>query len=275
MTSVNSGKLREVRPDVAYYTDQIVNVVMLGEPTGDWVLVDAGMPKHGDQILRVCEKRFGENHPPSAIVLTHGHFDHVGSITELLSKWNVPVYAHPFEFPFLTGKTAYPEPDASVEGGILAKLSFLYPHEAIDISERLKPVPSDHTIPGIGGWRWLHVPGHSPGQIALFRDTDRVLIAGDAFVTVEQDSLYRVLLQKEEVCGPPVYLTADWHAASRSVERLAALDPEVAITGHGTAMHNSELKDGLRNLIDRWHEVAVPEHGKWVTDNQVDGIDRI
>jgi glyoxylase-like metal-dependent hydrolase (beta-lactamase superfamily II) len=85
MTSVNSGKLREVRPDVAYYTDQIVNVVMLGEPTGDWVLVDAGMPKHGDQILRVCEKRFGENHPPSAIVLTHGHFDHVGSITELLS----------------------------------------------------------------------------------------------------------------------------------------------------------------------------------------------
>src|SRR5690606_39095246 len=78
MTSIDSGKLREVTPDVAYYTNQIVNLVMIGNPGGNWVLVDAGMPKCDSEIIEVAEQRFGKNNPPTAIVLTHGHFDHVG-----------------------------------------------------------------------------------------------------------------------------------------------------------------------------------------------------
>ncbi len=96
MTSVSSGKLREVAPDVAYYTNQIVNLVMIGTPGSDWVLVDAGMPKSGDEIIKVAEERFGINKPPQAIILTQGHFDHVGSIVDLILKWSVAVYAHPF-----------------------------------------------------------------------------------------------------------------------------------------------------------------------------------
>ncbi len=264
MTSVDSGKLRQVRPDVAYYTNQIVNLIMIGEPGNPWVLVDAGMPNSGEEIIRVAEERYGKENPPSAIVLTHGHFDHVGSIVVLLSRWKVPVYAHPLEFPFLTGQEAYPQPDTSVEGGLLAKLSFLYPNEPVDIKEVLKRIPSDGTVSELPGWQWIHVPGHAPGQIALFRESDRLLIAADAFVTVKQDSLYRVLIQKKEVCGPPVYLTTDWAAAYESVKRLAALNPQTVISGHGTALENTELEQGLNNLINKWYEVAVPEHGKWV-----------
>lgn len=265
MTSVDSGKLREVRKDVAYYTNQIVNLIMIGRPNGNWVLVDAGMPKSGNEIIGVAEERFGKNNPPAAIILTHGHFDHVGNIVKLLSKWkNVPVYAHRLEFPFLTGQQAYPEPDSSVEGGLLAKLSFLYPNEPIDIKEALQSLPTNGTIPELPGWEWIHVPGHSPGQIALFRKSDRVLISADAFVTVRQDSLYRVLIQKEEICGPPVYLTTDWDAAYRSVKRLAELDPETVISGHGTAMLGEALKEGLDNLINNWKDIAMPAHGKWV-----------
>src|SRR4051812_17606373 len=102
MTSVDSGKLRIQAPGVAYYTNQIVNLVMIGDPDEQWVLVDAGMPKSAHEIIRVAEKRYGENIAPAAIILTHGHFDHVGSIVGLLEKWHVPVYAHPLEFPFLT-----------------------------------------------------------------------------------------------------------------------------------------------------------------------------
>jgi len=264
MTSAGSGKLRVVAPDVAYYTNQIVNLVMIGEPGGPWALVDAGMPKSGEEIIRVAEERFGKNNPPVAILLTHGHFDHVGSIVRLVEEWKVPVYAHPLEIPFLTGQQAYPEPDTSVEGGLLAKISSMYPHQPIDITGALQPLPADGSVPGLPAWQLIHVPGHSPGQIAFFRKTDGILLAADAFVTVQQDSLYKVLVQDTEVCGPPVYLTTDWSAAYRSVKKLAALQPHIAITGHGTAMQGEELAEGLRNLVRNWADVAVPAHGKWV-----------
>ncbi|RQP10257.1 MAG: MBL fold metallo-hydrolase [Chryseobacterium sp.] len=268
MTSINSGKLREVAPDVAYYTDQIVNVIMLGHTDGPWMLVDIGVPKSADGIIKAAAERFGADNPPRAIVLTHGHFDHVGNIVALEQEWNVPVFAHPLEFPFLTGQRAYPEPDTSVQGGILAKISSLYPNEPVDIRERLHELPQDHSVPELPEWRWIHVPGHSPGQIALFRDRDRLLISADAFITVRQDSLYRVLVQKEEVCGPPVYLTTDWNAAFTSASTLADLMPETVIPGHGSAMSGDELRTGLRKLITDWDELAVPEHGKWVHDKE-------
>lgn len=158
MTSVDSGKLREVRPDVAYYTNQIVNLVMIGKQGGSWILVDCGMPMSGHEIIKAAEGRFGKNNPPYAIILTHGHFDHVGSIVTLLSKRNVPVYAHPLEYPFLTGQRAYPEPDTSVEGGLSANISFLYPNEPIDIKKSLESLPADGRVPGLPDWESLHVP---------------------------------------------------------------------------------------------------------------------
>ncbi len=265
MTSVRSGKGEEVRNDVYYYTNQIVNLIMVGAPGGDWVLIDTGMPTSGKEILEVAEARFGKARPPQAILLTHGHFDHVGGLVYLLEKWEgVPVYAHPLEAPFLTGKQAYPEPDTTVEGGLLAKISAIYPHEPIDVFPRLRMLPDDHTVPALPDWRWYHVPGHSPGQVAFFRERDGVLIAGDAFVTVQQDSLYKVLFQKEEVCGPPRYLTTDWPASWESVKVLEALHPQEVITGHGKAMGGAALREGLSRLVQDFPELAIPDYGKFV-----------
>lgn len=263
MTSVDSHKGRTLRPGIFYYTNQIVNIIMIGEAEqGDWVLIDAGMPKSGKEIIEAANERF--NRPPVAILLTHGHFDHVGSIVDLIQEWQVPVYAHKLEFPFLTGQQAYPEPDASVEGGLLAKISSIYPNEPIDITEHLKPLPEDGSVPFLPGWKWLHVPGHAPGQVAFFRNEDRLLISADAFITVRQDSFYKVLLQKKEVNGPTRYLTTDWLAAKASVLELQALQPLAVIPGHGTAMEGEELAAGLKDLADHFEEVAVPSHGKFV-----------
>jgi glyoxylase-like metal-dependent hydrolase (beta-lactamase superfamily II) len=265
MTSVASGHGKEIANDLYYYTNQFVNVIFFGEANKPgWVLIDAGMPKSSDELIKVAEKRFGANNPPSAIILTHGHFDHVGSIVGLLGKWPVPVYAHELEFPFLNGEESYPEPDPTVEGGMLAKISFIYPNKPIDISVALKPLPNDKTVPFMGGWEWIHTPGHTPGHVSFFRKKDRLMIAGDAFVTVRADSFYRVLMQKPEINGPPSYLTTDWPAAKASVRKLAALDPETVITGHGPAMSGEELKKGLRELAEDFEEMAIPAHGRYV-----------
>jgi glyoxylase-like metal-dependent hydrolase (beta-lactamase superfamily II) len=189
----------------------------------------------------------------------------VGSIVDLLNEWgNVPVYAHSAEFPFLTGKQAYPDPDPTVQGGMLAKISSIYPHEPIDITQVLQELPADGSVPGMPGWRWVHTPGHSPGHVSLFRDADRFLISGDAFVTVKQDSLYKVLVQKKEVHGPPVYLTTDWDDAQNSVQKLSALEPAYVITGHGTHMEGDELRDGLTTLARDFNKLARPNYGKYV-----------
>ncbi|KQM78466.1 MBL fold metallo-hydrolase [Pedobacter sp. Leaf216] len=264
MTSFSSGNGETVADDVYYFTNQIVNVVMLGHSGGDWILIDCGMPKCGEEIIAAAEERYGKDKPPKAIFLTHGHFDHVGGIVKILEKWKVPVYAHPLEMPFITGKQEYPEPDSSVEGGLLAKLSSIYPHEPIDISGHVSPYPEDGSLPDAPNWRWLHAPGHSPGQVVFFREADKILIAADAFVTVKQDSFYKVLIQKREVQGPPRYLTTDWQAAWDTVKKLRDLRPAIVVSGHGQYMKGAELRLGLKNLVENFSTVAIPSHGRFV-----------
>jgi hypothetical protein len=96
----------------------------------------------------------------------------------------------------------------------------------------------------------------------LFRESDRTLIAGDAFVTTRQESISNVLVQREIVWRPPAYYTPDWTAAAASVQRLAALEPEVAATGHGHPLRGSELRRGLHELAARFDEVR-PHRGRY------------
>jgi glyoxylase-like metal-dependent hydrolase (beta-lactamase superfamily II) len=244
----------------------IVNVYFVGQPRsgdGSWVLVDAGLPSSGPAILRAAEERFGPNARPAAIVLTHGHFDHRGSLEKLAEHWDVPVYAHRLELPYLTGRSDYPPPDPTVGGGAMAYSSRLFPRRAIDLGSRIQPLPEDGSVPGMPDWRWVHTPGHTPGHVSFFRETDRVLIAGDAFVTTRQESAIAALTKKEEVWRPPAYFTIDWGAARESVENLAALRPSVAATGHGHPFFGEPMRwqlDRLARDFDRY----IPADGRYV-----------
>ncbi|MDU4697570.1 MAG: MBL fold metallo-hydrolase [Paenibacillus sp.] len=264
-TSVGSGLGVEVLPDLYCHTLQIVNICLVGDPAAqDFILVDAGMPGSANEIVSVTETRYGAGRKPKAILLTHGHFDHVGAVIELIEQWNIPVYAHELEIPYLTGHKSYPEPDPTVEGGMVAKMSALFPNEPINLGKHVQPLPSDGSVPHLAGFRWIHTPGHTPGHVSLFRDKDRTLMAADAFVTVRQDSLYKVLTQEMEISGPPRYLTTDWTAARESVRKLAALQPTVAVTGHGRPVSGQVLSEGLQKLVDEFDRIAIPDYGKYV-----------
>ncbi|HYG59065.1 MAG TPA: MBL fold metallo-hydrolase [Symbiobacteriaceae bacterium] len=263
----NHGPGEQVAADVLCLRTLIANVCFVGHHgahAGEWALVDTGVPNSAEHIVNAAAERFGADRSPAVIVLTHGHFDHVGAVEELVRRWGVPVYAHPMEMPYLTGHADYPPPDPSVGGGLMSLLSPLYPRSGINLGDRVQPLPDNGSIPGLPGWRWIHTPGHTPGHISLFRDADRVLIAGDAFTTVKQESALAVMLQEKEIHGPPAYWTTDWAAAWESVQRLQALDPAVVATGHGVPMRGAELSVQLRELAAHFDHLAVPEQGRYV-----------
>jgi glyoxylase-like metal-dependent hydrolase (beta-lactamase superfamily II) len=263
----SSEEPTRVAPGLAYLRDRIVNIAFIGSSDGrdgPWVLVDTGLAGGASRIIRAAELLYGPDSLPTAIVLTHGHFDHVGSVRELVRRWDVPVYAHPLEMPYLRGRSAYPPPDPAVGGGAMATMSRFFPRKPINLGHSVHELPADGAIPGIGEWRWIHTPGHAPGHVSLFRDYDRALVAGDAFVTTKQESLYAVLTQRPEVHGPPAYYTIDWRAAEESVAALAELEPSVAVTGHGVAMRGARLERGLRELAEQFGRRAVPARGRYV-----------
>ena len=259
--------IHEVAPDLGYQRLAIVNVVFWGPPgAGDrgWVLVDAGMPGTAGLIEKAAERRYGEGARPAAIVLTHGHFDHVGALETLAERWDVPVWAHELERPYLDGSTRYPPPDPTVGGGLMAILSPLYPRDPVNVAGRLQLLPADGSVPPLPGWRWVPTPGHTPGHVTFWRERDRAMLVGDAFITTKQESAFAVARQRPELHGPPMYYTPDWGRARESVRRLAAMEPELVVTGHGPAMHGPEMRAALQTLARDFDRVAVPEHGRYV-----------
>lgn len=256
----------EVTPDIARLRIGFVNVFLVGSPRpgAPWALVDAGLAMGAARILAVAAERYGVDARPAGIILTHGHFDHVGALEALLGVWNVPVYAHTAELPFLTGRADYPPPDPTVGGGAMARLSPLFPERGLDLGDRVRPLPSNGEVPGMTGWRWIHTPGHAPGHVSLFRAHDRILIAGDAVVTTRQESAYAVITQRKELCGPPAYFTIDWDKAERSTATLASLKPAVLLSGHGAPMDQPSLADDLVALARDFNQRVRPTHGRYV-----------
>lgn len=239
-----------------------VNVFAVASDTG-WVLVDAGLNGSAGPIKRWAAAHFN-NVPATAIFLTHAHFDHVGALDELVEFWRAPVYVHQDEIPYVTGERAYPKPDPSVGGGMMARMAGLYPRGPINIRKVVRELPPGGLIPHLPDWQWIHTPGHTPGHVSYFRPADRALIVGDAFCTTKQESFFAVATQRPELHGPPAYFTTDWNAARDSVRTLAALRPMSVAPGHGQPIAGDETPDTLAELAERFESVAVPEDGKYV-----------
>jgi glyoxylase-like metal-dependent hydrolase (beta-lactamase superfamily II) len=206
-----------------------------------WILVDAGWGSDGPRIKAAARSRLGPGLAPSAILLTHAHPDHDGSARELAQAWGCPVFVHPAEVPIATGEFA-----AMVRyAGPLDHWLILPFMRAIGRRRRdeilaaaslvgiVRPLAPDGTAPGIEGWRWIHTPGHTPGHVAYVRAQDRVVLSGDAIVTLEVNAWAGLLRQRQGLSGPPWYTTWDRRAAVASIVKIADLEPSVLAGGHG------------------------------------------
>jgi glyoxylase-like metal-dependent hydrolase (beta-lactamase superfamily II) len=250
--------ITRIAPDVGWLPVSFSNVYFIGRPGGKWVLLDTAFLGCEKEILAAADARFGTGSRPESIILTHGHMDHAGSAMVLAEIWDVPIYVHRREIPFLTGKAHYPPADPTV-GGALAFLSRFYLTRPHNLSGRIRELEAGE-VPGASGWQWLATPGHSPGHIALFRSSDRVLLAGDAFTTVNMDSWTGLVSGRQQLSPPPRPFTIDWEAARSSLKELAHLRPNVAGSGHGIPIADPNLPDRMQAFAQT---IRPPRRGRY------------
>jgi glyoxylase-like metal-dependent hydrolase (beta-lactamase superfamily II) len=202
-----------------------------------WVLVDTMWRGRAELIKSAAETLFGADTRPRAIVLTHVHPDHAGSAAELAHGWDVTVYVHPDELPL--------PPSGRIIGALAGvERRWMFPPG----QDGLRSIDPNVGVPGLPDWQVVPTPGHTPGHLALFREADRALIAGDAVLTVNLNSPGDALSLRHTLGGPPRFATWNWLAATGSVSELARLEPAVLAPGHGRPMTGPVLAPALKAL---------------------------
>jgi glyoxylase-like metal-dependent hydrolase (beta-lactamase superfamily II) len=234
-----------------------------------WILVDTGPEGSAGKIIDMAESIFGKGAQPNAIILTHGHSDHSGSVVELLKHWDVPVYAHELEIPYLTGQSSYPPADPTVGHGFFSLMSPFFRKSPIDLGDKVKAIDMNNGLTELPEWRFIFTPGHSPGHVSLFFPLNTTLVAGDALATTQAESAIAVLGGVKKLSGPPMYMTTDWEAAEQSVAKLAELEPRIIAAGHGPVIRGQEAKSALTYLSQNFKEIAVPTSGRYIGEPAV------
>ena len=196
---------------------------------------------------------------PSAILLTHAHPDHAGSARELAEAWGCPVLAEAAELPIATGDFAAMVRDAGPLDHwlilpIMRAIGARRREEAIarsSLAGVIGPLPPGGEIPGLEAWRWIPAPGHTRGHVAYVRAGDRVVLSGDALLTLDVNSVPGILRQRQGLAGPPWYTTWDGAAAAATIGDLARLEPAVLGSGHGFPLSGPGTAAAVRAFAER------------------------
>lgn len=189
-----------------------VNAYLLGD-----VLVDAGMKGSAKKILAAVG-----GHAVGAHALTHAHVDHAGGSKRVMDALDIPMWAPAGDADDVESGVATPadnpfKPVARRVGGF----------DGVPVTRRLRE--GDEVGPG---FTVLDVPGHSPGHIAFWRESDRTLVAGDVFFNMN------VFTGRYGLRQPLRLPTVDPARNRASERRLAALEPALVLFGHGPPLRD-------------------------------------
>jgi glyoxylase-like metal-dependent hydrolase (beta-lactamase superfamily II) len=186
---------------------RFVNAYLLGD-----VLVDAGLPIHGRGVVKALAGRSVATH-----LITHAHGDHAGGSRAVADALNIPVWCSAGDAEAIrAGKPA-----------AASRVQAIFRWNPVEVARELREgdeVGSGFTV--------LDAAGHSPGQIALWRERDRTLICADVFLNLH---FYTTLPGLSE---PPSLFNWDPSRNRDCARRLAELEPRLVLFGHGQPLRD-------------------------------------
>ena len=213
------ARVKQIAADVFHIDCMRIPYAINAYVIGD-VLVDAGGRRHGDRIMRALDGR-----RLSAHVITHAHPDHQGASHAICSQLSIPFWVGEGDVDAAEKPALIRERQPSHPIARLMDTIFTGPGHPVDRALR----EGDE----VAGFRVIDAPGHSQGHIALFRESDRVLILGD--VLNSADSLTGV----RGLRLPKDFFTPDPQRNRESARRLGELEPSVVAFGHGPPVRDT------------------------------------
>ena len=198
------------------------------------VLFDAGISDMRDALLAGGARLGGIRR----VILGHADCDHRGGAPRL----GVPVYCHPLEVPAARSPSPLRDYWDPSKLSPLARVVYpwlvrLWDGGAIDVAGTV--VEGDQ----VAGFRVIELPGHAPGQIGLFRESDRLALVSDCFYTIDPESGRR-----RTATVPHAAFTRDSAQARESIRKLASLHPAIAWPGHSVPVAGDDVERQLEEV---------------------------
>ncbi len=208
----------EILPGVHWVEGVNANPYLLTRVDGKIVVVDTGMLGDAKKILEYLSTKMSKKpRDLETILLTHCHPDHAGSALELMELTGAKIAIHKDDADYVAGRKRLPP----IKGPVPPETPrFPPPHFQPDL------LLEDGEV--IDGLKVIHIPGHTPGSIALYDQTRRILFTGDA-----------LLCYSGKVVGPSEQFSMDIREARRSIERLTILDFDIMLSGHGEPLRRN------------------------------------
>lgn len=192
----------------------------------DWVLVDAATRFAARRIERQLPGRLG------AIFVSHAHRDHTGSIAALARRTGAPVIASAEDAPAIEGRVPEPFPAQFASHPVNRLFGVIWSWERHPVERNL--AEGDE----VAGFRVVAFPGHTPGQLGLWRQSDRTVLCADTMRGMS------FLTGRRQLGEMPKPFTVDLAESRRSIRKLVGLEPRTVLFGHGPP-----LTDGTASKI--------------------------
>ncbi len=223
---------RSLAPGLGVVRAWGVNSYLLREGSSTY-LIDSGLIERAPAIVKAIRAAGMRVEDLTHILLTHQHSDHAGGAAFLQWRSDATVACHERDADAVEGK-------APRLGPWFARTFFRTHPVAVD--RRLKDGDA------IGPFTVVHLPGHTPGSVAFYHASRKILFAGDAVVT----SRGRATLSSP-------WATYDRDEAIRSLEKLTKLSIDVLVPGHGEPLTHG-VGSALRAAWERFSHLPTPKH---------------
>jgi hydroxyacylglutathione hydrolase len=191
-----------------------INVYLVGD-----VLIDAATRQGEKRIMRQIAGRTVTAH-----ALTHAHPDHQGSSHAICERLGIPLWCGQGDIPAMETPGGVDNSNAPGWLNMLRARFWTGPPHPVARSLSEGDLLAEFTV--------LETPGHSPGHVAFWRESDRTLILGDVLNNINVGTGVPGLHE------PPSIFTPDPARNRESARRLAALEPALACFGHGSPLRD-------------------------------------